>query len=112
MSHLSLEPCGPWARDPPLLPAAFDLQDERPAQEHVAYWSLLHPDKGRFVAVAAAAVFHVSARHLAERFIAERGTRLITGISGSRIEDVRPPLMAAPPLPTFAVVTVRNMPKA
>jgi hypothetical protein len=80
--------------------------------EHVAYWSLLHPDKGRFVAVAAAAVFHVSARHLAERFIAERGTRLITGISGSRIEDVRPPLMAAPPLPTFAVVTVRNMPKA
>jgi len=27
----------------------------------------------------------------------QRGTRLITGISGSRIEDIMPPLMAAPP---------------
>jgi hypothetical protein len=33
----------------------------------------------------------------------QRGTRLITGISGSRIEDVMPAVMTAPPIPNTGV---------
>ena len=34
----------------------------------------------------------------------QRGTRLITGISGSRIEDVMPAVMTAPPMAADAVI--------